>query len=114
MGGSARIAARCPSDPIRSPPSTCSSRRRTSRTMTIFGYQRQLAARGAADDHVRQLVFDSAQIVFGELTALTRTARQLAGRWIDESVLDPTAAEQTLRSLDAELRRVEADRDAIG
>jgi hypothetical protein len=74
---------------------------------TIFDLHRELIAVGAADEHVRELFHESADIALVKGAALTRRASSLTAAWDEQSVLGPPQAEKTLRALERELDRIE-------
>ena len=54
------------------------------------------------------LLAESAEIVLRKAGAATASARRLAARWHEQSVLDPQAAEKTARELETELADAES------
>jgi hypothetical protein len=73
----------------------------------IFDLHRALVAAGQDDDRTRELLAESARIAVRDLPDLTAPARGMQERWDEQSLLDPARAGDTLRELEAELRRVE-------
>lgn len=72
----------------------------------IFEMRRELIAseRGSAEQ--ARLLGESAQIVIEKLPSLTASARKLFGKWNEQSLLDPDAAEATLGEIATELERI--------
>lgn len=73
----------------------------------ISDLNRRLAAQGRTDDHARELVQEAARIAVADIPRTSDRARQLALKRLDQTVLDPPAAGQTLTALEAELARIE-------
>jgi hypothetical protein len=73
----------------------------------IFELRRELLAQGRGDAEHADLLTESAQIAVEELPSLTARARELSGKWHEQSLLDPEAAALTLGELGAELARLE-------
>lgn len=75
----------------------------------VFDLHRDLVSLGVADARARQLLQASAGVALEEATALTGHARCLAAAWEEQSLLDPPAAEDSVRALQRELDRIEPE-----
>lgn len=75
----------------------------------IFDMHRELVGGGQHSDTASELLAESAQITLERLPEVTKEARQLSDRWSEQSVLDPSAADETLAELGAELDRIEPE-----
>ena len=79
----------------------------------IFEMRRELIANDRGNPEQARLLEESAQIVTGALPGLTVRVRQLSGKWAEENLLHPEAAETTLGEVAAELRRIEPEVQAL-
>ncbi len=79
----------------------------------IFEMCRELIAKGRGSAEQARLLEESARITASELPRLAATARELAARWTEQSLLDPDAAKATLREFEAELGRIEPEAQAL-
>lgn len=70
---------------------------------------RELVAGGQHSDTATELLAESAQITLERLPRVTARARELNDRWSEQSVLDPSAAGETLTELEAEVDRIEPE-----
>lgn len=75
----------------------------------IFDLHAELVAQGRADARTRALLHESAHLATVEMAEAATEARRLAAVWIEQQLLDPTSAADTLRLLEAEVRRVEPE-----
>lgn len=75
----------------------------------IFDLRHELRLIGRGGREVDDLLTESAQIALTDLPGLAARAISLAARWEEQSVLDPGAAQTTLRDLAAELKRIEPE-----
>jgi hypothetical protein len=75
----------------------------------IFEMRSELIANKRGDAEQARLLAGSVRIVTEELPGLTAAARELAGKWDEQSLLDPNAAEATLGEVAAELERIEPE-----
>lgn len=73
----------------------------------IFDLHRELVSIGRGTPRSNELLEESARLALRELPGLTARSRRLAGRWEEQSVLDPDASESTLLRLATELERIE-------
>lgn len=73
----------------------------------IWDFHRRLTARDLATDRTRELLAEAAQVANIDLPRVAGDIQRMTLRWIDEQVLDPEAASETLRSIQAELERIE-------
>ena len=64
-----------------------------------FRVHRQLVELGAAEDHTRTLLAESAVIVLQEVPALTRDWRVLEREWFEVELLDPTNLDRKTQAL---------------
>jgi hypothetical protein len=72
----------------------------------IFEMSRRLRERGTVNVEAQGLVGESARIVTKALPDMTATVRGLAIRWSEQSLLEPVAAETTLREIEREMKRI--------
>lgn len=79
----------------------------------IFEMRRELIAGGRASPEQSLLLEESARIVTEELPRLTAANHELITKWIEQSLLDPDAAESTLAEFMAELERIKPEIDAL-
>jgi hypothetical protein len=75
----------------------------------IFEMRRELIANDRGDAEQTGLLEESAHIVTGRLPGLTARVRQLSGKWAEQRLLDPDAAEETLGEFKEELEHVEPE-----
>jgi hypothetical protein len=75
---------------------------------TIYDFHVELVDANRATLTSRGLLAESAEIVLQKTGAATASARRLAAQWHEQSVLDPTAAEQTAFELESEITRAES------
>lgn len=79
----------------------------------IFEMRRELVAGGRVSPEQSLLLEESARIVTEELPRLTVANHELVAKWIEQSLLDPGAAESTLAEFMAELERIKPKIDAL-
>ncbi len=79
----------------------------------IFDLHGKLSALGAADEHTRELVGESAWIALEELPSVTSRARELAAVWDEQALLDPEQAGRTLEALRDELEQRRSDLNTL-
>jgi hypothetical protein len=75
----------------------------------IFEICRELIAEGRGSAEQARQLEESARITTSELPTLATVARELAARWMEQSLLDPEVAKVTLGKFEAELVRVEPE-----
>jgi hypothetical protein len=68
----------------------------------VADLHRELVELDATDDHTRQLLRESAAVVFERMPALTSRLRGLEREWAEQELLDPSAAEHTIERLEVE------------
>jgi hypothetical protein len=68
-----------------------------------FDLHRELAELDAADGHTRELLHESAVVALERMPELTRRLRNTGREWAEQELLDPSAAERTIKRLDEEL-----------
>ncbi len=69
----------------------------------VFDVHRELVALGAADDHTRGLLRESASIALERMPKLTRRLRGTEREWAEQELLDPPMAESTIERLEGEV-----------
>lgn len=74
---------------------------------TIYDLHDALASAGHDRSKSAELLGESSRVAIRDAFAVTSAMRRLSGRWHEQSVLDPVAAEETASALEAELARVE-------
>lgn len=79
----------------------------------IFEMRRELIVRGRGSAEQTRLLGESSRIVVEKLPGLTAVARGLAGRWVEQTLLDPDAAEATLGEIATELELIEPEVEAL-
>lgn len=79
----------------------------------IFEMRRELIAGGRLSPEQSLLLEESARIVTVELPRLTAANHELVSKWIEQSLLDPGAAEITLAAFTAEFERIKPEIDAL-
>lgn len=72
----------------------------------VADMHRELVELHAAGDHTRELLRESAAVVFGRMPALTSRLRDLGRKWAEQELLDPPAAERTIERLEVELAKL--------
>ena len=75
----------------------------------ISDIHRELVELGRSSRESRVLLDESAQITLSKMPAIAAEAHRLAAQWEDERVLNPEAAEVTLRDLSQEIERIEPE-----
>lgn len=75
----------------------------------IFDMHRELVADGRHSDTAAEFLAESAEITLGRLPRITASTRELSDRLGEQSVLDPSAANETLAQLEAEVDRIEPE-----
>jgi hypothetical protein len=72
----------------------------------VADLHRELVELDAADDHTRELLLESAAVTIEQMPALTRRLRGLEREWSEQELLDPPAAERTIKRLESELAQL--------
>jgi hypothetical protein len=71
----------------------------------VADMHRELVELDAASDHTRELLRESAGVVFERMPGLTSRLRGLEREWAEQELLDPPAAERTIERLAVELAK---------
>jgi hypothetical protein len=72
----------------------------------VYDLHRELVELGAADDHTRELLAESAAMVFERMPNLTQRCRELERLWAEQAVLHPPASRGTVERLERDLAEV--------
>lgn len=72
----------------------------------VFGLHRELIGLGAADEHTRALLQESATLSQHRMPTLTRQLRALGAEWERQELLEPVAAARTIERFEEVLARV--------
>jgi len=68
----------------------------------VADLHRELVELDAAGDHTRELLRESATVVFERMPGLTSRLRGLEREWAEQELLDPPEAERTVEHLEVE------------
>ncbi|HYB22917.1 MAG TPA: hypothetical protein VED41_03910 [Solirubrobacteraceae bacterium] len=71
----------------------------------VADLHRELVELDAADDHTRELLRESAALVFERMRELTNRLRGLESEWAEQELLDPPAAERTIECMEVEFAK---------
>jgi hypothetical protein len=72
----------------------------------VADLHRELVELDVTDNRTRELLRESAAVTFERMPALTRPLRGLEHQWAEQELLDPPAAEHTLKRLDSQLAQL--------
>jgi hypothetical protein len=72
----------------------------------VADLHRELVELDAAGDHTRELLRESAAVVFERMPELTSRLRGLEHKWAEQELLDPPAAERTIERLEVEFAKL--------
>lgn len=72
----------------------------------VADMHRELVELDAAGDHSRELLRESAAVVFERMPGLTSQLRGLERKWSEQELLDPPAAQRTIERLEVELTKL--------
>ncbi len=72
----------------------------------VADLHRELVELDAAGNHTRELLRESAAVVFERMPGLTSRLRGLEREWAEQESLDPPAAERTIEHLEVELAKL--------
>lgn len=78
-----------------------------------YGLHRKLVEMGADDDHTHELVRKSAAVVLERIPVLTRRLRCLEREWDEQQLLDPSAAERTVKRLEGDVVKLAPELAAL-
>ncbi len=72
----------------------------------VADLHRELVELDGAGDHARELLRESAVVVFERMPGLTSRLRGLEREWAEQELLDPPAAERTIEHLEVEFAKL--------
>lgn len=75
----------------------------------IWDLHEELTLLGKSDEHTREQLRRAARVAAVEMPDVARKALKLRRQLAEQQLLDPSAAQQTLLSLRAELERIEPE-----
>ena len=79
----------------------------------IWDLHHELVTSERVDKRTRELLREAARIATVDLSDVSAEVRRLDALWSEQELLDPSAAAETLRTLGAEVDRVEPQRARV-